>query len=235
MKIGALARPRTGLVLPRAVNILIFMFMALETGGQEAHFDFAFDFAFNVANAGWGMDVGKDSCHQINLGFCGFFIEHMDSNIGLEISPFKGWFNINSASVMSFCNIGLHYNLANLWAEPERSGSNYVLVGPFATLNYMQLNNYNTFGFNSFQINVGLRSPVMADFSQSGEKGRGLPAGFQIFNIEAGYRFKSDHRHRFYFSINTDLTAIAYIAGLLSPKPKEIEDYMEKEKRKGKI
>jgi hypothetical protein len=160
-------------------------------------------------------------------------MEDINSNIGIEFSPFNGWFNINSDSLMSFLNTGIHYNLYNIWneSEAERSGSNYVFIGPFVSLNYLQLRDYSEFSFKDFQINSGIKIMAMINFFEPDENKGGLPLGFQIFNIELGYRFRNNNEHRFYFSINTDVTTVLYIIGVLSGKPKEAKEYRDREKK----
>jgi hypothetical protein len=211
------------------IKMLIFILAVTKMDAQEPRLDFA----FNLANIGWGMDIGNTKYHQINLNFCNLFMEDINSNIGIEFSPFNGWFNINSDSLMSFLNIGFHYNLSNHWneSESERSGSNYIFIGPFVSLNYLQLRDYNEFSFNDFQVNSGIKFLAMINFFEPSEGKGGLPLGFQMFNIELGYRFRNNNEHRFYFSINTDITVVLYIIGVLSGKPKEAEEYREREKK----
>ena len=204
--------------------------MATKIDAQETYFDFA----FNLSNIGWGMDIGNNSYHQINFNFCNFFIENINSNIGIELSPFHSWFNTNSTSLISFLNLSLHYNLSNYWNRSEKIGSTYMLVGPFIALNYMQLENFNKFSFDKFQINSGIKLMLMIDLSEFNDKKGGLPIGLQIFNIGLGYRLRNNNEHRFYFSLNTDIIAILYMMGIFSDKPKEVEDYIEQEYKKNR-
>ena len=209
-------------------KIFLLIFIVTKMDAQEAHFDFA----FNFSNIGWGMDIGDDNYHQINFNFCNFFIENINSNIGIEFSPFHSWFNANSTSVINFLNLSVHYNVSNYWNKSEKTGSNYMLVGPFIALNYMQLENFNKFTFDKFQVNSGVKLMVMIDLSEFTDKKGGLPAGIQIFNIELGYRFRNNNEHRFYFSLNTDIIPVLYMIGLFSDKPKEVEDYIKGEYKK---
>jgi hypothetical protein len=96
--------------------------------------------------------------------------------------------------------------------------------GPFVTLNYVQLNNFDKINFNDFQINSGLKLMIMIDLSEFTNE-KGLPIGFQIFNIESGYRFRNNNKGGFYFSLNTDVIAVLYLIGRFSDIPKEVEDY----------
>jgi hypothetical protein len=114
----------------KRIKILVFILMVTKIDAQEAYFDFA----LNLANIGWGMEIGNNKYHQINFNFFNFFIENTNSNIGIELSPFHSWFNINSTDLISFFNLSLYYNLSNDWNESERIGSNYTILGAICYL-----------------------------------------------------------------------------------------------------
>jgi hypothetical protein len=194
-----------------------------------------FDFAFSLSNAGWGMNVSPHAKEgEITLKFFNLFIEHRKSNIGLELSPFRTWGAHDFSNLTAgLLNAGLYYNLLGSLADAERTGSDYMLAGPFVSLNYLQSENFNRIDAHNLQINVGLKSLAMFDYSTLfGEKS--LPIGFYLFDIELGYKYSNftNNNHQFYFTLSTDVLSVLYVIGLVNDKPKEIEDQIEREKKK---
>jgi len=127
---------------------------------------------------------------------------------------------------MNFINIRLFYNLFAPGESNEDlfEGSNFMLLGPFVSLNYLRLGNNQPLNTNNVQVNIGLKMLMMFDFSNFFHESS-LPLGIQIFNIELGYRFNNYefNNHQFYFNLSTDILALVALIGIFSGEPEEVK------------
>jgi hypothetical protein len=100
--------------------------------------------------------------------------------------------------------------------EEIAKGSDYMLIGPFVSVNYLGIGNRYSANPDNIQCNAGLKAVLMIDYSHF-EEGS-FPIGFQGLNIELGYRFNNSGsvNHYFYFNFAVDVSIIPLIA-YLSP------------------
>ena len=203
----------------KLVFILIFSVSVCNLYAQNL------DFAFNIGNFGWGMNIPKDTKNgDMTFNFLNLYVEHKKSNIGIEISPVNIWADYSCPNYLtSFFNIRLYYNfidkiiynLIDYDIDWHRKGSNYFLIGPFVSLNYLSLGNNYSFDPNNIQINIGFKGLGMIDYTVLwGEIF--APFGFQFLNLELGYRYNNYklNNHQFYFNLSTDILVLGYIIGL---------------------
>ena len=170
----------------------------------------SFDFAFNLGSWGWGMNFPQDSNGgHMTFEFSTLYIEHMNSGIGIKLSPFNAWHNIsNSNYLITPINIGLFHNIVS--PDPrDRVGSNYLFAGPFISLNY-------SFHPNVMQVNIGIRAFGMINYR---DFWRDFipPIGFEVVNLELGYRYNNFrlNNHQFYFTITTDILVLGYVFAVI--------------------
>jgi hypothetical protein len=182
--------------------ILIFIFL-ISLNNVYAQ---VFDFAFNLGSWGWGMNFPRDSNGgHMTFELSTLYIEHINSGVGIKLSPFNSWHNIsNSNYLITPINIGLFYNIIGF--DPrDRVGSNFLFAGPFISLNY-------SFHPNVMQVNIGIRAFGMINYR---EFWRTFipPIGFKVINLELGYRFnkRTSNNHHFYFNIATDIIVLGAI------------------------
>jgi len=69
--------------------LIVFFVFSVVAGNLYAQSD-EFDFAFNLGNFGWGMNLSPDKKEgHFTYNLFNLYIEHKYTNIGLEISPFN--------------------------------------------------------------------------------------------------------------------------------------------------
>ena len=194
---------------------LIFVFFFTISVNNLYARDPIFDFAFNPGTFGWGMNIpdGTEDSH-FTFSFSNLYIEHINSHIGIEISPVNIWSSYdNSRYLTSFINMRLYYNFLNL-NDDDRKGSNYFLVGPFVSVNYLCKGTGCELDPNNIQFSAGLRAMGMIDYTEYWNV-LFPPFGLQILNLELGYKYNNfrPDNHQFYFNISTDVLAFIYIVG----------------------
>jgi hypothetical protein len=191
------------------------------------------NFAFNLGNIGLGMNLSPEIKEgHITYTLLNLYVEHKKTNIGIEFSPFNCWMNYSHTEfLMDFINLRLFYNLINQWEkstddnneEETAKGSDYALIGPFVSINYLGIGNRYSANPDNIQCNAGLKALLMIDYSHSKEGS--FPIGFQCLNIELGYRFNNSGsvNHYFYFNLTADIAIIPLIAYLTPYNASETE------------
>ena len=157
-----------------------------------------FDVNWSMGNLGYGINYSadKDSTMEITVSLINLIFEHQYINLGMEFTQAKYWFAFEfqnasenkATSKFSFLNATLY------WDIPEYE---YIVFGPFVSINYLFLNIPGEFDWNDYIFTGGLRFA----FRLTGN------AAFYNLNIvssEIGYR-NIMGKSNFYFSINTDL------------------------------
>jgi len=199
------------------IKLILILSFSISAGNLYAQ---NFDFAVNLGNFGWGVNVPQDSNRgHMTFTFFNFYVEHINSGVGIEFSPLNITSYSSSNFVTSYFNLRLYYNLLGFVLDYDmRRGSNYLLFGPFISINYLNFENNNAFDPNAMQINIGIKVFGMIDYSKIWRGNIFPPLGFQFLNIELGYRYNNFriNNHQFYFNITTDIIILGYIIGVIA-------------------
>jgi hypothetical protein len=178
-----------------------------------------FEFKLNYGSFGGGMNVfSNEYDFELSVGLINFFIEHDKTNIGLEITPFK--YMANYSVNRQEWNQNLYFLNGNLYWNPFNMKN--IILGPFVSMNYLNVENWSRFHANEYIFSAGLRF-LLRTYIKSWKQ------PFQIIGSEIGYRNISG-KHSFYFNVNLDVTILAgLIVGILQGEAsgyiKANEDY----------
>ena len=173
------------IVLPYCIN-------ADEINGNN----FAFDFF--IGNFGGGMHFFSGTYDfEITANIATFLIEHTRTNIGLILNPLK--FRADYSIEKQEWNTNLFFLNGRLYWNPLNF--NGIIFGPFASINYLSLENWSNFNTQNFIFSSGLMFNLWSTGGQ-------FP--FQIIGSEVGFRNISG-RHGFYFNVNIDILALVVV------------------------
>jgi hypothetical protein len=201
--------------------ILLFFLLIIATNSAIAEdndngkTDESIIFKWNIGSFGWGMNFNqKNNTHELSMSLLNIFLEHKNTNIGMEFNLLKYWIPINAQvgytnSQGAYINTqqGGHQRLnfinLNMYWNPFELKN--IILGPFVSINYLTLNNWSKFEFDNAIVSSGLRFHLMAN-----------KYPFQIIGGEVGYR-NIYGNHNFYFNINVDiLIPVGIIGGLIT-------------------
>jgi len=174
----------------------IFFVMILSNAGAEN----TFDFYWNFGNIGLGLNYSSENDDNIELTVSAINLafEHKDTNIGIEINPvkYRHLFKFRNepetevnGEKFSFININIYWDLIENYS---------ILLGPFASINYLFINTLKGINMNEYTFSGGLRFAYRPKLSFFGYNTS------QVLNTEIGYR-NITGKSKFYFSINVDL------------------------------
>jgi len=172
--------------------MLVLAFLCI-LAQSEASADNIFDFTWNFGNIGLGINysAGDDDNVEFCVSVLNFTIEQKDINIGFEFSPVKYWhlFKLQDEidTKFSFINAYMYWDLIR---------NNTILLGPFASMNYLYVNTVSGININEYVFSGGLRFSYKLRHIN---KYNG-----QILSAEIGYRNISGS-NKFYFSVNVDI------------------------------
>jgi hypothetical protein len=155
--------------------------------------------------------------YDLNISIFNFYIEDVNTNIGIEITPLKYWLlspEINQN--ISFVNMNLYANIFPLFGEFD----NCKIFGPFVAVNWLTSNNFNKINVNELIYSAGLRvlwRTRLVPFP-SGTETFEISNATTLLAIESGYR-NMHNNHYFYitaqiFSPDAILTIIGYLMGM---------------------
>ena len=81
-------------------------------------------------------------------------------------------------------------------------GTEEAIFGPFTSVNYLSVDNWNSFDVDNYIFAAGIRFLLVRDENYP----------FRIVGSEIGYRNISG-KHNFYFNVNVDIIILGYITG----------------------
>jgi hypothetical protein len=192
------------------LNVFYYIYTQ-EVGGNN--------FKFIYGNFGGGMNIFKNEYDfELSAGLINFFMEHDKTNIGFEVSPLK--YIANYSVNTQKWDQNLYFINGNLYWNPFNIEN--IILGPFISISYLNIDNWSEFSTKRYVFNTGLRF-LLGTYIEKWK----YP--FQIIGSEIGYRNISG-RHSFYFNINLDISILAWvIAGILSEEGRDVieanEDY----------
>jgi hypothetical protein len=149
-----------------------------------------------IGDIGLGLNYSLNNSflYEVNASAVNIAVEHIDTNIGFELSPFQYflWSYDDNMSVknekMSFLNVKAYWNTL-----PK----NNLVLGPFVSINYLFYNHWKDLVFNT-----GISFAYTIRFDKSN-------IYYKILGAEIGYRNISGN-NCFYFNINVDIIVVMY-------------------------
>ena len=147
----------------------------------------------NLSAVGY-FPSGDGYSPELSLTLINVGIEHQQTRIGLEFSPFKTYFwprIYESEDTYSFLNMNLYWNIIN----SDFSGSSFYF-GPFASINYLFFN--EVFYPDRLMFTAGAQMGFRIGFGGF---------NYNIFSLEAGYRL-IDEKGKFFVGGKIDIVAL---------------------------
>jgi len=180
--------------------ILIFFITISILNAEEKH-----DFSLQLVKYGFGLNFSNQQVNsELSLGIFNLYIDDYKTNIGFGLSPFNirtifdnEEINPNHFSEWTFLNISAYWNIIN---------SNDFTFGPFFSVNYLSIINWQKFDLQNITINSGFK------FMMEGNNYEFIGRNY-LTEIEFGYRYNIYNGHKFYFSISVDLIATFVVIG----------------------
>lgn len=153
-------------------------------------------FALNI-NSGY-LGIGKNFPQNDAYGEEFFFsllsigVEHKNTNIGFEISPYAWteWRSTddNKSGINSFLNLKLYWHAVNI--------TNFLYFGPFAAANYMYIN-HDAFNWDELAFTFGGQFGLRLNLEN---------LNYNILCLETGYRVING-RSKYFVGAKADLMA----------------------------
>jgi hypothetical protein len=181
----------------KKIFICVFFIISITKAGAES----LFDFSWNFGDIGAGINYSGDDNDNIELhaSFLNFAFEQKEINIGFEFNPIKYWHFFKFQDEVETKNNGERFSFINAGAYWDLIRNKNILLGPFASMNYLFINTLNGINMNEFVFSGGLRFSLKLEYIIKLNNYNN-----QLLSIETGYR-NFFGNHKFYFSVNIDL------------------------------
>jgi hypothetical protein len=192
--------------------IITLLLLLIHGRGYSLDFNFVKDFL----NHYHGIMTGENISYYFTADLINFNIINTDSNIGLFVSPLQySFFSHPQTQLLSFVNMKIYFNTIRektlFYNEVEN------IAGPFFSINWMHLKNFNEFDFNNIVYSAGLLLSSRTFAGGSGyniKKFNRSPDVINYFTLELGYK-NINGRNHFYAGIQISdpfmvFAAIAY-------------------------
>jgi hypothetical protein len=181
--------------------ILLLLIIFYNIHAQENN---KFEYNLLFGTLGGGMNYFSDDYNfELSASLLNNFIEYKRLNIGIELSPlnYKSFYSVNKQE----WNQDIYFLNGNIYWNPFNFEN--IILGPFVSINYLNLQNWTAFMPNNYSINSGLKFLLRTNI-----KKWGIP--FQIIGSELGYRNISGE-HSFYFNVNVDILVLAGVVAMM--------------------
>jgi hypothetical protein len=99
-----------------------------------------------------GYSISFPDKHEFNFGLYGFYLEDPEYGIGLE-HKFPQYYYLFDKHMINIIHLGLYWNLLSLIF----SSKNPLMLGPFASINYLNWYIKNNFELTNYILDMGLR------------------------------------------------------------------------------
>jgi len=154
-------------------------------------------FTLQIASITSGLNLSNDLNYtEFSIEILNMFIENQNNRFGFKISPFslRMYFNdLHEYNIteLNFLNFSSHYNLLN----------NYdIIFGPFVSIQYLSIRNWQSFDFKNITLNTGVKTIVKDLYFDVFDRKYNFLA-----EMELGYRYNYYIGHRFYLTMTCDL------------------------------
>ena len=182
-------------------KICVIIFLLLIHGKI---YSLGFNFAHGFLNHYNGIMMNSESTsYYFMADLINFNIMNADSSIGLFVSPVQySFISHPHTQLLSFINVKLYFNIYDnkdiLYDTVES------IIGPFFSINWMNLKNFNEFDFNSIVYSTGLlfsaRTFAGGNYYDIKKINRS-PEVINYFTLELGYKIirEKDYFYKDYF------------------------------------
>jgi hypothetical protein len=167
-----------------------------------------YDFSLQLVNFKTGIYLNTNNItNSLSAEVFNVYFENKYKKYSFKISPFNinTSFNdmeTNNTSEMHFLNICTYWNL---WSNWDNFGYEYIL-GPFFSLRYLSLVNFNRFDFQNIDIKMGIK--YILKLNSYDFIGNNFSLGMEI-----GYNFNHFTRHGLYLSMSIDMVEMFLTIG----------------------
>jgi hypothetical protein len=191
--------------MKKLLVVLIFLFCNLSMFAQvenPSKLSNDNELYINISAIGFGIKVAPNDVMWINP-YRLFNINYVvDRQFGFEFSPFEGWLEYTSFTnseffnnTISFFNFRFSYYF---FMDYINDTVGNLMVGPYISINYLNMDNITGFGMSKMGLNIGLDITIFRHIENT-------PITIASeFNI--GYKFTNylDNKHSFYFTLKYD-------------------------------
>ena len=175
--------------------------------GYSNNFLDNYDLRWNWGNIGYELNFQDNS----NIVFVDLFnvnFKHNRTRMGLEFTPIRiwDWLNNDSENItnFTFLNFGIFWNTVDVIF-----GNHFFnfFVGPFNRINYIHLDNNNTFHWNRIVYTAGLRfGLVVGQYDGTANNFLRL-VSMNFISGEVGFR-NINGSNTFFVNVSTDIVMI---------------------------
>jgi len=173
-----------------------YLFLLLIVIAMPVFAEENFTVNLNVGNVGFGgnLPLSDNYSPEFMFTLMNIGIEYQETNAGLEINPFKCffWGGTDTDGVYSFVNLNLYWNILNY----EFDGDGVIYFGPFASVNYLFLEN-DRLNFDRYIFTGG---------AQLGFRMKIGRVNYNLVSVEVGYR-RFDDQESFFVGGKVDIIA----------------------------
>jgi hypothetical protein len=162
-------------------------------------------FSWVFANYGFGLNFSHSRNIELSAGLFNLFFEDYKKNIGIKLSPFNIRTNIE-VKASEEANLITEINFINLciyWNCLDRMG---MILGPFSSIQYINIRDWQTFDYRDITINGGIKYIYRTEGIEK------IDGNSFVVETEVGYRYNYDG-HKFYFNISVDLISTLVMIG----------------------
>jgi len=162
------------------------------------------DFSWQLANYGFGLGFSSNKADlEMPLELFNFFFDDNRTNIGVKLSPFNFRSILEEESnfntELSFINLCVYWNCLD---ETD------MILGPFSSLRYINIRNWQSFDHRDITVNLGIKYIYRARSEIEKIDGNNF-----LVEMETGYRYNYFDGHKFYFCMSVDLIETLIMIG----------------------
>ncbi|MDR1098864.1 MAG: hypothetical protein LBL28_00135 [Treponema sp.] len=165
------------------------------------------NFSWEFADYGFGLNFSPNRNNlEFSAGLFNIFFDNYKTNMGVKLSPFNIRTNIeakeseetNSITELNFVNLCVYWNCLD--------GADMIL-GPFASIQYVNIRNWEMFDYRNITINAGIKYLYRTKYVEK------IDGNFFVMEYDCGYRYNYHDGHKFYISISADLISTFVMIG----------------------
>jgi hypothetical protein len=154
-------------------------------------------FSWEFVNIGVGFNFSSYRNNtEFSAGLFNFFFDNNKTNVGIKLSPSNIRVNASmkesdkTITEMNFLNFSIYKNFLK---EDD------LMLGPFSSIQYINLRNWETVDYRDMTVNAGLY------FVYKIEDIERIDGKFIRLSMELGYGYNYYDKHKFYYNVSVDL------------------------------
>jgi hypothetical protein len=165
------------------------------------------NFSWGFADYGFGLNFSPNRNNlELSAGFFNFFFKNYKTNIGVKLSPFNIRTNIESKESEETNSI-TEINFINLWVYWNCLDEADMILGPFSSIQYINIRDWEMFDYRNITINAGIKYLYRTKYIEK------IDGNFFVMEYDCGYRYNYHDGHKFYISISVDLISTFVMIG----------------------